>query len=113
MYQKLISSLIVLLLLMNIFFEMSVSHHTGAFDKTVDISQTTLKTQYAASEAPTSEAADSCATGTCHSGYCKLINLSPPNCIFKAFNRVGYNQEEITIPKSPFLFGNRRPPKTA
>ena len=113
MNQKLTSSLIILFLLMNIFFEMTVFHHSELFDKTSVGSQTTIQPDNTTNDVLPSEHADTCANGTCHSGYCKLLNLNPLNYSYNVLNHTEYNLTVLNIPDSPFLMGNRRPPKHA
>lgn len=113
MNQKLTSSLIILFLLMNIFFEMTVSHHSELFDKTSAISQTTIQPYNAANDVQPTQDADTCANGTCHSGYCKLLNLNPLNYSYNVLNHIEYSLAVLNMPDSPYLMGNRRPPKHA
>lgn len=113
MNQKLTSSLIALLLLVNIFFEMTVSHHIELFDNTSATAQTTIQPDHTSNDVQPSQDVDTCANGACHSGYCKLINLNPFNYSYNVLNHVEYNLTVLNIPDSPYLMGNRRPPKHA
>jgi len=113
MYQKLTSSLIALLLLVNIFFEMTVSHHSELLVKTATVSQITIQPYNAANDVQPTQDADNCANGTCHSGYCKLLNLNPLNYSYNVLNHIEYNLAVLNMPDSPYLMGNRRPPKYA
>lgn len=113
MNQKLTSSLITLFLLMNIFFEMTVSHHSELFDKTSPISQTTIQTDNTTNDVQPTQDADTCANGTCHSGYCKLLNLNPLHYSYNFLSHIEYNLAARNMPESPYLMGNRRPPKHA
>ena len=113
MNQKLTSSLIVLLLLMNIFFEMTVSHHADLFDKTSAISQTTIQSDNNQNGAQPSQDIDTCANGACHSGHCKLLNLNPFSYSYSILNHIEYSLTVLNTPDSPYLMGNRRPPKLA
>lgn len=113
MNQKITSSLITLLLLMSIFFEMTVSHHTDLFDEASAISQVAFQPYNATDDVQPTQDADTCANGTCHSGYCKLLNLNPLNYSYNVLNHIEYNLAVLNIPDSPYLIGNRRPPKHA
>jgi hypothetical protein len=113
MIQKLTSSLIVLLLLVNIFFEITVSHHVDLFDGTSATSQSTIQPYNAIDDVQPTQHADTCANGTCHSGYCKLLNLNPLNYNYNVLNHIVYNLAVLNMPDSPYLMGNRRPPKHA
>lgn len=113
MNRKLTSSLIALLLLVNMFFELTVSHHSELSHKTSAISQTIIQPDNTSNDVQPTQDADTCANGTCHSGYCKLLNLNPLNYSYNVLNHIQYNLAVLNMPDTPYLMGNRRPPKHA
>lgn len=111
MNQKLTSSLILLFLLMNIFFEFSVSHHTNIHDKMTVHSHSGIQPDHHTKDIQQSEDMDNCSSGTCHSGYCKLLNLNPISYKIGILSHIEYSISLLYLPDSPYLMGNRRPPK--
>lgn len=98
---------------MSIFFEMTVSHHSELFDRTSTNYQTTIQADNTSKDVQQSQDTDTCANGTCHSGYCKLLNLNPLNYSYNVLNHIEYSLAVLNMPDSPYLMGNRRPPKHA
>jgi hypothetical protein len=111
MNEKLTSSLIALLLMVNIFFEMSMSHHSKLSHQVVSISQTTIQANSVTNKLESIQDFDACVSGTCHSGYCKLLVLNVFNYSHYVLNQNNYILSLLNMPDSPYLKGNRRPPK--
>lgn len=113
MNHKFTSSLIVLLLLVNIFFELTVSHHSELPHQTSALSETTIQPDNTSNDVQPTQDADTCVSGTCHSGYCKLLNLNTLNYSHNILNHVKYSLAVLDMPDSPYLMAKHRPPKHA
>lgn len=112
MSKKLTSSFILIILMMNLFFELFVSHHaTNAWQQSgspsIELNHSVQHNHHAQPDD------DHCGNGVCHSGFCKLLNLHTVSHIKNYEMPMIYNSKILLFPESPYLMGNRRPPKTA
>lgn len=111
MKQKLTSSLMLLVLMMNVFFDLTLSHHSNSFSSE-EYSETSIIPSHQNNDSHQSDMG-SCASGACHTGYCKLLNLNSINYKIAPVIQAEYGVTAQSIPSSPYLMGNRRPPKYA
>ncbi len=107
MTTKLTSSIIVLLLLMNVLFEISLPHHCEHLNHSTE---TTTSTFDNLGDVDSHQDVDTCGSETCHFGFCKLLNLNTVNYNYPALNDIKYGSAVLDVPASPALTGNRRPP---
>lgn len=113
MTKKITSSFILLILMMNLFFEMFASHHVHVETQNKSNQQVSFELDQTADNSHHTQSSDGhCANGVCHSGFCKILNMNESITATRFESVVRYNSTSQLPPESPFLFANRRPPKT-
>lgn len=113
MTKKITSSFILIILMMNLFFEMSVSHHVHAETQDKSSQQISFELDHRSDNSHhTQSTSDHCANGVCHSGFCKLLNMNDSITVTRYELVISYHPTNQLLPESPYLFANRRPPKT-
>lgn len=113
MKKQKIALLVILLLIMNLFLEITVAHGdlmTTASEK-IAISQMTTN-HHQAEQNQDHTGHDHCSNGVCHSGFCKLVNSFVNSTPSFPFYSEQYSNIQFIIPDSPYLMSNRRPPKS-
>ncbi|MEQ1722146.1 MAG: hypothetical protein ABL930_03160 [Pseudobdellovibrio sp.] len=112
MAKKITSTFILIILMMNVCFEMFVSHHVHAQSANNSSEQVSFDLDHSAdSSHQTQSSDDHCASGACHSGFCKLLNMNNVVHVTVYEQTMAYEIKSQLFPESPFLFSNRRPPK--
>ena len=109
---KITSTFILIILMMNISFEMFVSHHVHTQFPNSSNEQVSVDLDHSAGSSHHGQSSDEhCASGACHSGFCKLLNMNKVVHVPVYEQKMAYEIKSQLFPESPFLFSNRRPPK--
>ena len=112
MAKKITSTFILIILMMNISFEMFVSHHVHTQSPNNSNEQVSINLDHSADSSHHGQSSDEhCTSGACHSGFCKLLNMNKVVHVPVYEQTMAYEIKSQLFPESPFLFANRRPPK--
>lgn len=104
---------VILLLMINLFLEITVGNN----ELPVGVSKRTSVSElndnhHQADQRQEHTAHEHCSSGVCHSGFCKILNAFASSAPHFPFYFEQYSSIQFTIPDSPFLTSNRRPPKS-
>ncbi len=112
MKEQKISLLVILLLMMNLFLEIIFIHNDIAPTNSEKISISEMTSNHNTEQDQEHAGHEHCASGVCHSGFCKLVNSFVSTMPRSPFYSEQYSNIQVIIPDSPYLMGNRRPPKS-
>lgn len=101
---------ILIILFINLFFELFVSHHAHSEIKK-DLNQQVTLQEATSSTHHAQVRDDHCAIGVCHSGLCQLLKVNNTVDVISYNLSNSYSVQIDSIPNSPYLYLTRKPPK--